>query len=41
MMASKRYGKAAALVPPEATYPLERAVSVLKEMPATKFNETV
>ena len=40
-MASKRYRKAAELVQQGTSYPLERAVSVLKEMPATKFNETV
>jgi large subunit ribosomal protein L1 len=40
-MASKRYRKAAELVDPAASYPLEKAVSVLKQMPATKFNESV
>ncbi len=40
-MGSKRYAKAATLVERKTTYPLDRAVSILKEMPATKFNETV
>jgi len=40
-MSSKRYVKAATLVEQKTTYPLDRAISILKEMPATKFNETV
>ena len=38
---SKRYVKAAALVDQKTTYPLDKAVSILKEMAGTKFNETV
>jgi len=40
-MASKRFAKAAALVDRTSPYPLDRAVALLKELPATKFNETV
>ncbi|MBI4342604.1 MAG: 50S ribosomal protein L1 [Candidatus Omnitrophica bacterium] len=40
-MPSKRFAQAAALVDRKTEYPLEKAVSVLKEFPATKFNETV
>ncbi|MBI4340767.1 MAG: 50S ribosomal protein L1 [Candidatus Omnitrophica bacterium] len=40
-MASKRYKKAAEQVDQKTAYPLDRAVSLLKDMPATKFNETV
>ena len=40
-MSSKRYVKAAALVDGKTSYPLERAVAVLKEMPPTTFDETV
>lgn len=38
---SKRFAKAAALVDPKSPYPLDRAVTLLKELPAAKFNETV
>ena len=40
-MSSKRYAKAATLLEKKAIYPLDQAVAVLKEMPPTKFNETV
>ena len=40
-MPSKRFAKAQALVDRKTAYPLDRAVALLKEMPATKFNETV
>lgn len=40
-MASKRYKKASTLVEKKTVYSLDKAVSLLKEMPATKFNETV
>ena len=40
-MASKRFKQAAEQVTPKTAYTLEQAVSVLKEMPPTKFNETV
>ena len=40
-MASKRFKKAAALVETETTYPLDRAVTLLKDMPPVKFDETV
>ena len=40
-MASKRFTQAATLVDRNTTYPLDRAVSLLKELPAAKFNETV
>ena len=40
-MASKRFVKASALVDQKTPYALERAVDLLKEFPATKFNETV
>lgn len=38
---SKRFAKAAALVDQKSPYPLDRAVALLKELPAAKFNETV
>jgi len=38
---SKRFRKAATLVDQKVPYTLDRAVVVLKEMPAAKFNETV
>lgn len=38
---SKRFVKAAALVDRKATYPLDKAVTILKEFPGTKFDETV
>ena len=38
---SKRFAKAAALVDRTSPYPLDRAVTLLKELPAAKFNETV
>ena len=40
-MASKRFKKAAALVDEKTTYPLDRAVTLLKDMPPVKFDETV
>ena len=40
-MPSKRFAKAVALVDRKTAYPLDRAVALLKEMPATRFNETV
>ena len=40
-MPSKRFVKAASLVDPKATYTLDQAVSLLKELPAVKFDETV
>ena len=39
--ASKRFTKAAGLVDRTTTYPLDRAVVLLKELPAAKFDETV
>ncbi|MBI4598014.1 MAG: 50S ribosomal protein L1 [Candidatus Omnitrophica bacterium] len=41
MALKKRYAKAAALVDQKATYPIDRAVVLLKELPAPKFDETV
>ena len=38
---SKRFTKAAALVDRTTTYTLERAVQLLKELPAAKFDEAV
>ena len=40
-MLRKRYAKAVALVDRKTAYPLDRAVSVLKEMPPAKFDQTV
>ena len=40
-MSSKRFQKAATLVQKKTTYPLDKAISLLKEMPPVKFNETV
>ena len=40
-MASKRFKKAASLVEQKTPYTLERAVTLLKELPAAKFDETV
>lgn len=40
-MASKRFEKAAALVDQKTAYPLDRAVTILKDMPPVKFDETV
>ena len=40
-MASKRFEKAAALVDQNTALPLDRAVTLLKEMPPVKFDETV
>ena len=40
-MASKRFRQAAQQLTPNTAYTLEQAVSVLKEMPPVKFNETV
>ncbi len=40
-MSSKRFQKAATLVEKNATHALDKAVSILKEMPPAKFNETV
>jgi large subunit ribosomal protein L1 len=40
-MASKRFEKAAALIEEKTAYPLDRAVTLLKEMPPVKFDETV
>ena len=40
-MPSKRFVKASSLVEPGGAYTLERAVELLKEFPAAKFNETV
>jgi large subunit ribosomal protein L1 len=40
-MASKRYTQAATLVQPDKTYLLQDAVTVLKQFPAVKFDETV
>ena len=40
-MPSKRYVKAATLVDPKIVYGLDQAVTVLKEFPTTKFDETV
>ena len=40
-MASKRFKKAAALVEEKTAYPLDRAVTLLKDMPPVKFDETV
>ena len=40
-MSSKRYRQAATMVEPKRVYPLEQAVSVLKEMPHAKFDESV
>ena len=41
MPVRKRYAKAAALVDQKTDYPLEGAVTVLKEMPPVKFDEAV
>jgi large subunit ribosomal protein L1 len=38
---SKRYEQAAALVDVKKSYPLTEAVALLKQMPATKFDQTV
>jgi large subunit ribosomal protein L1 len=38
---SKRYRQAVEKVEPKTRYTLERAIGVLKEMPAVKFDETV
>lgn len=38
---SKRYRKAAAQVDPAKTHTVEQAVTILKTLPATKFDETV
>ena len=40
-MASKRFTKAASLVERKTPYTLERAVTLLKELPPAKFDETV
>ena len=40
-MSSKRFTQAATLVDQKTTYPLEKAVDLLKQFPAVKFNETV
>ncbi len=40
-MSSKRYTQAATLVQPEKTYPLQEAVTVLKQFPPAKFDESV
>ena len=40
-MASKRFTKAASLVEQKTPYTLERAVTLLKELPPAKFDETV
>ena len=40
-MGSKRYGQAAAKVDRNTAYPLDRAVTLLKELPPAKFNEAV
>ena len=40
-MPSKRFEKAAALVDQKTDYPLDRAVTILKDMPPVKFDETV
>ena len=40
-MPSKRFKQAAEQVAPKMSYTLEQAVSVLRQMPPTKFNETV
>ena len=40
-MASKRFAEAAKLVDQKASYTLEGAVQVLKQMPAAKFDESV
>ncbi|MBI4004202.1 MAG: 50S ribosomal protein L1 [Candidatus Omnitrophica bacterium] len=40
-MSSKRFKKAAALVEAKTAYPLDRAVTLLKDMPPVKFDETV
>ena len=40
-MASKRFAKAATSVDHTTSYPLDRAVTLLKEFPPTKFNQTV
>ena len=40
-MPSKRYTQAAALVDKTITYALDKAVDVVKQFPATKFNESV
>ncbi len=40
-MGSKRYKQAAKLVDRAATYPLNQAVELLKQMPKTKFDESV
>ena len=41
LLRSKRYKAAAATVESKSTYPLAKAVALLKAMPAMKFNETV
>ena len=38
---SKRYAQAAANVDQKTSYPLDRAVTILQEMPPAKFDETV
>ena len=40
-MSSKRYAKAVTLVEPKSAYPIDKAVAILKEMPAVKFDQTV
>lgn len=40
-MSGKRFEKAATLVDQSTSYPLERAVTLLKEFPPVKFDETV
>ena len=40
-MPSKRYKKAAEAIDRKSTYPLDRAISLLKEIPKVKFDERV
>ena len=40
-MASKRFEQAAARIDHKTVYPLDRAVTLLQELPSTKFDETV
>lgn len=40
-MASKRYAQAVGKIDQKTAYPLDRAVALLKELPAAKFNEAV
>lgn len=40
-MPSKRCASASAKIAPKTPYPFDRAVTLLKELPAAKFNETV